>query len=114
MFARGSGDVDWVPRLQPRGLPDSALDPVPVLLGRERLAEAPAIAVVGDPGVDAEHERGLAGERCGQVNFDRGPAVAMNSDRRLVDEDHQLVEDPSRMRTMLLSAQSAGIWTLRR
>ena len=86
-------EVNWGPRFEPRRLPDPALHPIPVLLGGERLAEAPAIAIIGDPRVNAEHERSLAIERGGEIDLDRGPAIAMSRDRDLVDEDHQFVED---------------------
>src|SRR6185437_6147614 len=87
------GEMNRIPRLETRRLPDSALHAVPVLLGGERLAEAAAIAVVGDARVDAEHERGLGPKRLGEVDLDRSPAVAVDRDRRLVDEDHRFVED---------------------
>ena len=87
------GEVNRVPRLEPRRLPDSALNAIPVLLAHQRLAEASAVAIVRDPRVDAEHERGFAVERLGEVDLDRGPAVAMNGDRRFVDQDHQLVKN---------------------
>jgi hypothetical protein len=57
---REFGEVNGIARLEPRRLPDAALHPVPILLAGERLAEAPAVAVIGDPRVDAEHERGPA------------------------------------------------------
>ena len=85
--------MNGVPRLEARRLPDSALHPIPVLLAGERLAEAAAVAVVGDPRVDAEHERGLGPERLGEVDLDRSPAIAVNRDRDLVDQNHRLVED---------------------
>jgi hypothetical protein len=48
--------VNGVAALEVRCLPDSALHAVPVLLANERLAEAAAVAVVGDTRIDAEHE----------------------------------------------------------
>ena len=49
-------EVNGTPRFEPRRLPDSALDPVPVLLARERAAEAAAIPVVGRAGIDSQNE----------------------------------------------------------
>ena len=89
---RKFAQVNRIARLNSRRLPDSALDPIPVLLSGQRLAESAAVAVVGDARVDAERERGLAVERIGQVDLDRSPAVAMNRNRNLVDEDYQFVE----------------------
>ena len=89
---RKFAQVNRIARLDSRRLPDSALDPIPVLLSGQRLAESAAVAVVGDARVDAERERGLAVERIGQVDLDRSPAVAMNRNRNLVDEDHRFVE----------------------
>ena len=77
--------MDRVSGFEARTLPDSALNPVPVLLGGKRLAEAAAIAVVGDPCIDAKHKGGLAAKPFGEVNIDRCPAVAMNSHRYLID-----------------------------
>jgi len=86
--------VRFVAGLEPGRLPDSALSVVPVLLGRERLAEAAASEIVRNAGVDAEHEAGLAGDRLGEVDFDWHPTVAMGCDLSLVDSDDPLVEHP--------------------
>src|SRR6202034_2449437 len=67
--------------------------PAHVLLPRRRVSEAPAIAVVRDPRIDTEHERGLAPKLVGQVNVDWGQAGAVNGDRCVIDQDHRLVED---------------------
>ena len=101
-----------IARFEPRRLPDAALDAVPVLLGGERLAEAAAVAVVGDAGVDAELEGGLAGERRGQIDLDRRPAVAV---RRRPGAPSTRISlswnTPSSTSTIRLPAQSAGIST---
>lgn len=84
--------MDGIARLEAGGLPDSALDAIPVLLAGERLAEAAPVAIVGRPRLDAENERRLAVEDARQVDFDRRPSVAMNGDRDVVDQDDGLVE----------------------
>jgi hypothetical protein len=66
--------VNRIARLNSRWLPDPALDPVSILLASQRLAEATAVAVVRNARVEAEHERGLASERVGEIGLDRGPA----------------------------------------
>ena len=62
-------------------------------LAGERLAEARRRCDRRGRGVDAERERVLPASACGEIDLDRGPTVAMDGDRLLIDQDHRFVED---------------------
>jgi hypothetical protein len=49
-------EVKGIARFEPGGLPDSALNPVPVLLAGKRATETAAIAIVGRAGVHPQYE----------------------------------------------------------